>query len=140
MPPEVAYVFQMSQQARPRLVVVMETDVHTVGIIEWREDQGHILEKLTFDVVTSMDSLPIGGRDMRMTMKSGLRSTRHAVTIMPLGVMLALQMACVMMLLTFAQVLMYLANEFVSLLHFGRQSPDCLAGAFLCRLCVTLRY
>lgn len=49
MPPEVAYVFQMSQQARPRLVVVMETDVHTVGIIEWREDQGHVLEKLTFD-------------------------------------------------------------------------------------------
>jgi len=54
MPAEVAYVFEMSQQARPRVAAVIEGSRGAVGIIEWREDQSHVLERMTFDELRSM--------------------------------------------------------------------------------------
>ncbi|MDF4004073.1 zonular occludens toxin domain-containing protein [Luteibacter sp. PPL552] len=51
MPPEVAYVFDMSAQARPRIAAMLTWDEtkRVDGIVEWREDQGHVLESLTFE-------------------------------------------------------------------------------------------
>lgn len=64
MPAEVAYVFEMSQQARPRVAAMVEGRNGVVGIIEWREDQGHVLERMTFDELRSMgvtvDVMPYG--------------------------------------------------------------------------------
>lgn len=55
MPAEVAYVFEMSQQARPRVAAVLESSWRgTVGVIEWREDQGHVLERMSFDDLRAM--------------------------------------------------------------------------------------
>lgn len=55
MPPEVGYLFDMSAQARPRLAAL----AHMEGgkdwaVIEWREDQGHVLERLTLDQVREL--------------------------------------------------------------------------------------
>jgi zona occludens toxin len=48
MPPEVAYVFSMSGQARARLAAVLKGDHgEPWGLVEWREDQGHVLERLS---------------------------------------------------------------------------------------------
>lgn len=58
MPPEVSYVFDMSAQARPRLAAM----AHVEGgkdwaVIEWREDQGHVLERLSLDQVRELGML-----------------------------------------------------------------------------------
>ncbi len=55
MPPEVSYLFDMSSQARPRLAAM----AHVEGgkdwaVIEWREDQGHVLERLSLDQVREL--------------------------------------------------------------------------------------
>jgi len=55
MPPEVGYLFDMSAQARPRLAAL----AHVEGgkdwaVIEWREDQGHVLERLSLDQVREL--------------------------------------------------------------------------------------
>ncbi|WP_369929337.1 zonular occludens toxin domain-containing protein [Xanthomonas sp. NCPPB 2632] len=67
MPPEVAYVFDLSVQARPRVAAVLESSWRgTVGVIEWREDQGHVFERMSFDDLRSMgvtvDVKPYGVR------------------------------------------------------------------------------
>jgi zona occludens toxin len=55
MPAEVAYVFEISQQARPRVAAVLESNWRgTVGIIEWREDQGHVVDRMSFEDLRSM--------------------------------------------------------------------------------------
>ncbi|WP_369929326.1 zonular occludens toxin domain-containing protein [Xanthomonas sp. NCPPB 2632] len=55
MPPEVAYVFEISQQARPRVAAVLESSWRgVVGVVEWREDQGHVLDSMSFDELRSM--------------------------------------------------------------------------------------
>lgn len=46
MPPEVAYVFSLSSQSRPRLLGTMQIDGHLAGIIEWTEEGGHVLERM----------------------------------------------------------------------------------------------
>lgn len=48
MPPELAYLFDMSAQARPRLAAIATGDQgQQWGVVEWREDQGHVLESLS---------------------------------------------------------------------------------------------
>lgn len=47
MPPEVAYVFDMTSQARPRLAALAKTDAGDWGVVEWRQDQGQVLERMT---------------------------------------------------------------------------------------------
>jgi len=54
MPPEVAYVFEMSQQARPRLAGLVVGEGHASGVIEWRADQGHVLERMDLDTLRSL--------------------------------------------------------------------------------------
>lgn len=55
MPPEVAYLFELSGQARARLAASLAgPDGKAWGVIEWREDQGHVLDSLTFDQVRSL--------------------------------------------------------------------------------------
>lgn len=55
MPAEVAYVFEISQQARPRVAAVLESSWRgTVGVIEWREDQGHVVDRMSFEDLRSM--------------------------------------------------------------------------------------
>lgn len=54
MPPAVAYVFDLTAQARPRLVGWIEMARKGVGLIEWREDQGHVLDRMTIDQLRSM--------------------------------------------------------------------------------------
>ena len=54
MPPAVAYVFDLTAQARPRLVGWIEMAGKGVGLIEWREDQGHVLDRMTIAQLRSM--------------------------------------------------------------------------------------
>lgn len=49
MPPGVAYVFSLTAQARPRLVGWLTMGDIQAGIVEWREDQGHVLDRMTVD-------------------------------------------------------------------------------------------
>jgi zona occludens toxin len=54
MSPEVAYVFNLTAQARPRMVGWLDLGSEHVGIIEWREDQGHVLDRMTTDQLRSL--------------------------------------------------------------------------------------
>jgi zona occludens toxin len=54
MPPSVAYVFDLTAQARPRLVGWIEMAGKGTGLIEWREDQGHVLDRMTIAQLRSM--------------------------------------------------------------------------------------
>jgi zona occludens toxin len=55
MPPEVGYLFDMSAQARPRLAALAHMEGgKDWGVIEWREDQGHVLERLSLDQVREL--------------------------------------------------------------------------------------
>jgi len=55
MPPEVGYLFNMSAQARPRLAAIAHVEGgKDWGVIEWREDQGHVLERLSLDQVREL--------------------------------------------------------------------------------------
>lgn len=47
MPPGVAYVFGLTAQARPRLVGWIDMGAQSAGLVEWREDQGHVLDRMT---------------------------------------------------------------------------------------------
>lgn len=54
MPPSVAYVFDLTAQARPRLVGWIDMAGKGYGLIEWREDQGHVLDRMTIAQLRSM--------------------------------------------------------------------------------------
>ncbi|TCV97743.1 zona occludens toxin [Luteibacter rhizovicinus] len=54
MPPEVAFIFDISQQARPRLAGTVEMGGNTMGVVEWRESQGHVLERMGFDEIRAL--------------------------------------------------------------------------------------
>ncbi|MEP6485361.1 MAG: zonular occludens toxin domain-containing protein [Rudaea sp.] len=56
MPPEVAYVFELANQARPRLAAVatFEDDKRTLGIVEFVESQSHIVERLTLAQISDL--------------------------------------------------------------------------------------
>lgn len=65
MPPAVAYVFDLTSQGRPRLVGWIDMEEgRGAGLIEWREDQGHVLDRMTIDQLRSMgvtvDRYPYG--------------------------------------------------------------------------------
>jgi zona occludens toxin len=55
MSPEAAYLFDMAGQARPRLAGFAQVEGgQALGVVEWREDQGHVLERLTLDQVRAL--------------------------------------------------------------------------------------
>lgn len=65
MPAAVAYVFDLTAQARPRLVGWIDMEGgQGAGLVEWREDQGHVLDRMTIDQLRSMgvtvDRFPYG--------------------------------------------------------------------------------
>lgn len=56
MPPEVAYVFELANQARPRLaaLAIVEGKPQPWGIVEFRESQQHVMERLSLGQLRGM--------------------------------------------------------------------------------------
>jgi zona occludens toxin len=56
MPADVAYVFQLANQSRPRLsaTAVVQATGRTYGYVEFVESQSHIIERLTLDQIRDL--------------------------------------------------------------------------------------
>lgn len=55
MPPEAAYIWSLSDQAKPRLVAMMDTDGGDFrAVVEWRADQSRVLERLTTEQIKAL--------------------------------------------------------------------------------------
>jgi zona occludens toxin len=67
MTPEAAYLFDLAEQAKPRLAGFAQVkDGKAYGVIEWRQDQGRVVERLTIEQVRALgvqvDVEPFGVR------------------------------------------------------------------------------
>lgn len=55
MPPEAAYIWDLSDKAKPRLVAMMDMDGGDFrAVVEWRADQSRVLERLTAEQIKAL--------------------------------------------------------------------------------------
>lgn len=81
MPPEAAYIWTLSDQAKPRLAGVMDRDGGEFSaIVEWRADQQRVVDRLTVDQIRAL-GVTVDRRAYGLRLTWGVGKDRQTIVV-----------------------------------------------------------
>ena len=81
MPPEAAYIWTLTDQAKPRLAGVMDREGGLFdGIVEWRADQQRVLDRLTVEQIRALGVM-VERRGYGLRLTWGLGKDRQTIVV-----------------------------------------------------------
>lgn len=81
MPPEAAYIWNLTDQAKPRLAGIMDREGGVFdGIVEWRADQQRVLDRLTVEQIRALGVM-VERRGYGLRLTWGLGKDRLTIVV-----------------------------------------------------------